>query len=84
MCVRIIGVVGKVPQPLLLAVDVPEGWTRPVRHRDVHVLFDDGGWRLAKVLGWLHDDRRGWQVQLQWRGGRTEWRLYDRRYIHPV
>jgi hypothetical protein len=76
--------VGKQPQPLLPAVSTPEGWSRPVRHRAVHVLFDDGGWRMAKVLGWLRDPKRGWLVQLEWPGGRTEWRLYDRRYIHPL
>ena len=50
----------------------------------MHILFDDGGWRMATVLGWLRDPKRGWLVQLGWPGGRTEWRLYDRRYIHPL
>jgi hypothetical protein len=74
----------KQPSPLLLAVNNPEGWSRPARHRAVHVAFDDGSWRMAEVLGWLHDPRRGWLVQIQWRDGRQEWRMYDRRYIHPL
>ena len=74
----------KQPSPLLLAASNPEGWSRPARHRAVHVAFDDGSWRMAEVLGWLHDPRRGWLVQIQWRDGRQEWRMYDRRYIHPV
>ena len=50
----------------------------------MHVLFDDGGWRAAKVHGWLHDPRRGWLVEIEWPGGHNDWRLYDRRYIHPL
>ena len=70
--------------PLLLAVNRVEGWAKPVRHRDVHVCFDDGSWRPATVLAWLSDPRRGWLIQLRWPDGQQEWRLHDRRYVHPL
>lgn len=81
---RIIGTVSKRPAPLLQVVTDPRGRSRSARHRDVHVLFDDGAWRRATVLGWASDPRRGWLVLLRWPNGIEEWRRYDRRFIHPA
>jgi hypothetical protein len=70
--------------PLLRAVAGPAGRSRPARHHDVHVLFDDGSWQQAMVLAWGRDAQREWLVLLRWPNGREEWRKYDRRCIHPV
>jgi hypothetical protein len=69
--------------PVLLVASEPEGWDRPVRHRVVHVLFTDGGWRTAQVMTWRQGHRQ-WFVCLAWRSGQTSWHIYDRRYLHPA
>jgi hypothetical protein len=71
-------------KPLLLAVREPEGWSRPAQQSRAHVLFDDGSWRTAQVVGWLHDPRRGWIVHLRWPDSREQWSMYDKRYMHPL
>lgn len=73
----------KDPQPLL----APAGEVAVQslqRVRDAHVLYDDGEWRRCRVLGWARDPRRGWLALIRWPGGGSDWRRYDRRYIHPV
>jgi hypothetical protein len=83
MGVRNTGGMGADPVPLLPHAGNAEGWARPVRHRKAHVMFSDGTWRTCQVTGWMHG-RRQWFVELRWPDGRSDWRIYDRRYIHPV
>ncbi len=69
--------------PLLVAAVDPEGWDRPVRQIPARVLFSDGSWRPARVMGWRHARGR-WFVHLAWPGGQSSWHEHDPRYIHPA
>jgi hypothetical protein len=69
--------------PLLRLAGNPAGWSRPARGTSAHALYSDGSWRTCRILGWLHHHER-WFVHIRWPEGQSDWREYDRRYLHPA
>ena len=61
----------------------PKGRICPPRGERADVLFSDGAWRPARVLGWQH---RGlyWLIHLEWADGSSEWREYVPRSVRPA
>ena len=55
----------------------------PPRAERAEVLFSDGAWRSARVLGW-QNRRAYWLVHLEWADGSSDWREYVARNIHPA
>ena len=70
------------PEPLLPVADEPRGPSM-FRVRDIHVLFSDQHWHDARVLGWARGESGNWLLLIRWRDGRSDWRKYDPRLVHP-
>ncbi|MBO0810133.1 MAG: hypothetical protein J2P32_17720 [Actinobacteria bacterium] len=70
------------PEPLLPVADEPRG-SSMFRVRDIHVLFSDQRWHDARVLGWARGESGSWLLLIRWRDGRSDWRKYDPRLVHP-
>ena len=70
--------------PVLRAADGGTGRSRVPRASSAHVLFSDGSWRTCRVTGWTQNARGEWVVLIWWPDGRSDWRVYDSRYIHAA